>query len=257
MFYFLSKAVDFLVMPYSIFFILSLGAFFVKKYRTKKNLLIVSFTLLFITSNNYLVNKAFLWWEHQSVNISALPTTYDVGIVLSGGLINTDMFNSDHSILGIHADRFSEAYLLYKAGKIKKILITGTSNFSLLRGRKGEVWQASQFLIKWGVRPEDIILEQKARNTHENAVFTSKILNSKFPKGKYLLITSAFHMRRAHACFTKSGVKTDLFPADFYGGDYPALFEDIVIPDPDAASGFELLWREWVGFIIYKIMGYC
>ena len=256
MFYILSKAIDFLVMPFSIFFLLSIYAFCMKKYKTKKITLLIAFAWLFITSNTYLVNKAFLFWEYKTRNISDLQKTYDVGIVLSGGMINNAVF-TDHPALGIHADRFSEAYLLYKAGKIKKILISGTSPAYLLKTKKGEVWQAAQLLREWGVKQEDIILEEKARNTHENADFTAKILNSEFPEGKYLLITSAFHMRRAVGCFEKSRVKADVFPADVYGGNFPINFEDLLVPDPDAASSFELLWREWIGYIMYKMAGYC
>ena len=256
MFYILSKAIDFLVMPFSIFFVLSICAFCVKRYIAKKTILFIAFAWLFITSNNYLVNKAFLFWEHKVGNINDLQKTYDVGIVLSGGMINSTVF-TDHPVLGIHADRFSEAFLLYKAGKIKKILITGTSPDYLLKVKKGEVRQASQLLVHWGVKQEDIILEEKARNTHENADFTAKILNTKFPGGKYLLITSAFHMRRAAGCIEKSKVKADLFSADGYGGNFPITFKDLLVPDPDAASSFELLWREWIGYIMYKMAGYC
>ena len=256
MFYILSKAIDFFIMPFSIFFLLSIFAFCVKKYKTKKILLFIAFTWLFATSNKYLVNRAFLCWEHKISNISDLQKTYDVGIVLSGGLTN-HVFGSDHPMLGNHADRFSEAFLLYKAGKIKKILITGTSTTYLIKAKKGEVLQASQLLIMWGVKPEDIILEEKARNTHENAAFVAKILSSKFPDGRYLLITSAFHMRRAQGCFEKSKVITDPFSADFYGGNFSFSIKDLLIPDPDAASSFELLWREWIGYIMYKMAGYC
>ena len=257
MFYFLSKAIDFFVMPFSIFFILCILGFRSKHKKRKQRFFIIAFGWLYLTSNNYLVNEVFNAWEYDYKNISDIQKPCDVGIVLSGGMIGVSAFRSDHPVLGVHADRFSEAFLLYKAGKIKKILITGISPKALLKQKKGEVRLAAQLLVQWGVKPEDIILEEKARNTHENAVFTSKILNSAFPGQRYLLITSSFHMRRALGCFTKAKVNADVFPADFYGGRYAMTFKDYLIPDPDAQANFELLWREWVGYVMYKIAGYC
>lgn len=257
MFYFLSKAIDFLVMPFSIFLILTIYGFCIKNHKRKRLVLIFSFLWLFLISNSFLVNKAFNLWEYKFTNISELQKTYDVGIVLAGGMISVPSSHADHPTLGVHADRFAEAFLLYKAGKIKKILITGISPPRMIALNKGETRQAAQLLVQWGVKPEDIVFEEKSRNTRENALFSAKILKSKFPSGKYLLITSSFHMRRSLGCFAKAQIQADPFPADFYGGDYPADFKDIFIPDPDALANFDLLWHEWTGYIMYKLVGYC
>lgn len=257
MFYFLSKAIDFLVMPFSIFLILSFYAFCIKNYKRKKLLLIFSFGWLILISNSFLINKAFNWWEYKYMNISDLDKTYDVGIVLAGGMISIPSLKADHPVMGIHADRFTEAFLLYKAGKIRKILISGTSQPYLIAAKKGETRLAAQLLLDWGVKASDIIYEEKSRNTRENAVFSSRILKSKFPGGKYLLITSAFHMRRALRCFAKVSIDTDAFPADFYGGDYPVNFQFLLVPSSNALSYFDLLWHEWTGYVMYKLVGYC
>ena len=257
MFYFLSKAIDFLVMPFSIFLILSFYAFCIKNHKRKKQLLILSFTWLILISNSFLVTKAFNWWEYKYTNISDLHKTYDVGIVLSGGMISVPSLKADHPVMGIHADRFTEAFLLYKAGKIKKILITGTSLPYLMAVKKGETRLAAQLLLDWGVKASDIIYEEKSRNTHENAIFSGRILKSKFPGGKYLLITSAFHMRRSLSCFEKVKISADAFPADFYGGEYAMNFQFLLIPSSNALAYFDLLWHEWTGYIMYKIVGYC
>ena len=257
MFYFLSKAIDFLVMPFSIFLILSFYAFCVKNYKRKKLLLIFSFSWLILISNSFVVNTAFNWWEYKYKNISDLDKIYDVGIVLSGGMISVPSLKADHPVMGIHADRFAEAFLLYKAGKIKKILISGTSLPYLMAVKRGETRLAAQLLLDWGVKAGDIVYEEQSRNTRENAVFCSGILKSKFPGGKYLLITSAFHMRRSLGCFAKVNIDTDAFPADFYGGDYPMNFQFLLVPSSNALSYFDLLWHEWTGYVMYKLVGYC
>ncbi|GLU56819.1 YdcF family protein [Dyadobacter frigoris] len=243
-------------MPFSISLILILYALFTKKAKRKKIALIFSFSILYLISNSFIINKAFQWWEYKPVNISEVKKTYDVGIVLTGGMISLSQ-TADHPGLGIQADRFLQAYLLYKKGKIRKILITGASQKILTDAGKGEAQQAAALLMQWGVKPGDIVLELKAKNTRENALFTSKILNTKFPGESYLLITSSFHMRRATGCFKKVGISADVFPADFYGSDEGTSFKETVIPDPKIVGFSQLLFREWVGIIIYKIMGYC
>ncbi len=257
MFYFLSKAIDFLVMPLSILIMLLVYGYLTKSAGTRKKILgsVLLLTLLF--SNTYLVIRAFNLWEPYPVNHSDIQGTYDVGILLSGGLVHSERLNEDHAVLGHRGDRVLQTYLLYNAGKIKKILITGTSSDELLRLKKGETRQAAEMLVSWGVPASDIILEEKARNTRENATFSAEILKKQFPAGKYILITSAFHMRRSAGCFEKAGIQTTIFPADYYGGYNSMSFKDAVIPDPDALASFSTLWHEWVGYVVYKTVGYC
>ncbi|MCF0059040.1 YdcF family protein [Dyadobacter sp. CY356] len=244
-------------MPFSISLILILYGLMTKKARRKRIAVIFAFVILYLISNSFLINKAFNWWEYKPVNISEVKKTYDVGILLTGGMISTPDLTIDHPDFGPHADRFLQAYLLYKNGKIRKILITGASPKDFVDAGKSEVQQVSTLLIQWGVKPEDILLEPNAKNTRENAVYSEKILHSKFPGKSYILITSSFHLRRALACFKKAGVSADVFPTDFYGGTGSTKIKDMIIPDPEVVGYSQPLFREWVGIIIYKLMGYC
>jgi uncharacterized SAM-binding protein YcdF (DUF218 family) len=257
MFYFLSKAIIFLIMPFSIFFILCLFSLFTKNKKRKKSVLILSFVWLFLISNTWIVSKAFKWWEWPFTNISAVGKTYDVGIVLSGGLMSAMPAGADHASMGPNGDRFTQAFLLYKAGKIKKIFITGISHPQQMAIKMGETRQAAYLLVKWGVKQEDILFEEQARNTRENALNSKQVLNSRFPNASFLLITSASHMRRSKKCFDKVGMQTEVFPADFNGREYSLTFENFFIPDTQAMSDFDSLWHEWIGYATYKLMGYC
>lgn len=256
MFYFLSKAIDFLIMPLSIVFFILIYSFLTKSNRRRKLALGFGIAALGLASNSYLVTKAINAWEPKFVNLAEVRKTYDVGILLSGGLITMSTPRQDHPAMGNHGDRLLQTYLLYKYGKIRKILITGTSGEMLMTRKLGETRQAAALLASWGVPAKDILFEEKARNTHENAVYSGRILNKMFPSGKYLLITSAFHMRRSAGCFEKMGIKTDPFPADFRGG-YNRFFIHKLVPDPEAFAYFCMLWHEFVGYVAYKAVGYC
>jgi uncharacterized SAM-binding protein YcdF (DUF218 family) len=257
MFYFLSKSIDFLLMPFCISFILLVYALATQNRKRSRRSVLIALVILFLISNTYVVNKAFLCWEPQLVKIDDLKKDYEVGIVLSGGLINMAKVDDNFQELGNHVNRLFGAYQLYRAGKIRKILITGTSSPGLLAMGKGEVRQAGQILQKWGVPSKDIILEERARNTRENAVFSAAILKKQFEGKNFLLITSGYHMRRSLGCFRKVGLQADYFVSDFYGTQWGNDFKRRVIPDVNAVGNFDLLWHEWIGYVTYRLMGYC
>jgi uncharacterized SAM-binding protein YcdF (DUF218 family) len=102
---------------------------------------------------------------------------------------------------------------LYKLGKIKKILISGGSG-SLLYPDESESEDLYDFCMIAGVRKKDILLENQSRNTHENAIYSLKIIEEENIEGKVLLITSAFHMRRSIGCFKKEKIQFDSFSTD-------------------------------------------
>jgi uncharacterized SAM-binding protein YcdF (DUF218 family) len=67
-------------------------------------------------------------------------------------------------------------------------------------------------LLSRGVAPRDLVLESYSRNTYENAKFTSPLLK----EGQFdsvVLVTSAYHMRRAQLNFDRFGIHTIAAPA--------------------------------------------
>ena len=244
-------------MPLSIIFILLIIALVNKNKTVKQSLIGCVLIMLYLLSNGYFVVKTLNWWEPKVRSIATMKEQYDVGILLSGGLMSGQKPGSDHTSMGHRSDRVLQAFRLYKAGKIKKILITGRSADYLMEVKKGETRQAAALMVQWGVAANDIIFEEEARNTRENARYSARILRQRFPSGKYVLITSAFHMRRSAGCFNKAGVQTDLFPADYLGGYNSITFKNLLVPDPNAFADFSVLWHEIIGFVVYKLAGYC
>lgn len=67
------------------------------------------------------------------------------------------------------------------------------------------------FLVFQGVPAEAILIEGRSTSTHENALFTARLVRD-IP-GPYVLLTSDYHMFRAHRAFTKAGLAVT--PAPF------------------------------------------
>ena len=62
--------------------------------------------------------------------------------------------------------------------------------------------------------PNDIILEDRSRDTFENARFTNQICVEMGYKNP-ILVTSGYHLKRSIMSFERFGTKVTPFPADF------------------------------------------
>lgn len=256
MFFSLSKILYVLVMPLSLVFFILLYALFTKRLGRKRGALILAMGLLYVCSNEYLVNEVLTWWERPPITVSDSEVPYDVAIVLTGGIINERRQLPGRVLFDRSADRLLQPLQLYRHGRVRKILISGgTFEMDTLAQADREA-AAKQFLVDCGVRDGDVLWENKSRNTRENAVNSAKILQARFPNQRYLLVTSAFHMRRAEGCFQKAGVRFKSYPADIRSGDRTFRF-DLLFPKEEALATTYFLVREWIGYLAYRVMGYC
>ena len=66
----------------------------------------------------------------------------------------------------------------------------------------------------------------------ENAAYTSQSLGQSHLAPPYILVTSAFHMRRAMYIFKKAGVNVIPYPCNYLSGNTRSLdFIDSITPD--------------------------
>lgn len=89
--------------------------------------------------------------------------------------------------------------------------------------------------------PRDrVVLEEKARNTYENAVFSAGLVGGKAAK-RWLLVTSAYHMPRAVGAFRKAGFCIDPWP--------------VYDLNPHQSSSLAIALREGLALLAYRIRG--
>ncbi len=250
MFFILSKTLYFLLMPVTWIVLAFLCCALIQKYR--KQFFLLGFALLLLFTNAFISNRLISWWEVAPVRISSL-TSYEVGIVLGGLTSDKEPYDRVH-VTGA-ADRILQAVHLYRLGKIRKILVSGGSG-KLLKDSIPEAVLLKQILEQCKVPEQDILLESDSRNTHENAVNSTSLLEKNFPEKSYLLITSAYHMRRATACFQKTGLPIDVFPVDQKSSDMLPTPDVLLIPNTEALSHWESVIREMMGMAAYQIAGY-
>ena len=253
MFFILSKVLSMLLSPFLWVLICWTCFAFIKVARVKKIMLWTSIILSVIFSNSWIAGRFVALCEVPGVSTQKIAI-YDYGIVLSGMF----EYNKDFDRLSARrgSDRLWQAIQLYHLGKIKKILLSGDSGYFFKKGLH-ESTQLKKMLIAQNIPANDILIEEKSRNTHENAKETALyIKRNKLNKKTFLLITSAIHMRRAQACFLKEGVHCSSFTTDHYNVNAESFSPISLIP---SAAGF-LMWqrivKEWVGTLMYRISGY-
>ena len=162
-------------------------------------------------------------------------------IVLLGGSMGAETNLSSYAEMWSGADRVWQAARLYKAGKAQKVIATGD----------GARDSTLPLLKDFGV-PSECVLFHDALNTEEEA----KNVNA-MGYERILLVTSAWHMKRARLMFKKYAPEIEVAcaPADFENSIVtarPFSFSDF-LPDPGAFMGNSVALREWVGIVGYKL----
>ncbi len=253
MFFLLSKILFYVFMPLPMAFVLMVYAIYSKKLKRKKIAGILAISILFLGGNGFLVHEVIRVWEIKTPQ----PTqTYPIVVVLTGGMARISENGEFHA--SESADRFVQPALLYKKGLVKKILISGGE--VIITGIRGDFLKEGQstmeILENLGVKKEDIIWERTSKNTYENARNSAEILKKNYPNQEVLLCTSAFHLRRATACFEKQGIKTIPLVADIKSEPREFTFDKIIVPKEDNLQRTKWILKEWIGFVMYKLAGY-
>ncbi|WP_310393200.1 YdcF family protein [Hymenobacter sp.] len=254
MFFLLSKILDVLLLPTVWLLALLLAALLARPPRRRRQWLRAALALAVMGTNPALVNEALLAWELPPVPLAALPRRSDAAVLLTG-ITQVDKSPHDRAYLGPGADRLTHALWLYRAGRVRRILISGGSGAVLAKAHS-EASDLATLLRLAGVPASAILLEPASRNTRENAQFTRRLLAAHPELDSLVLVTSAFHQRRALGCFARVGLRPVPFPADFRSTDRKATPDYWLVPSPAALERWSLLAHEVAGWVTYKLLGY-
>jgi len=182
----------------------------------------------------------------------ALPDRIEGIVVLGGGFEGAINLARGGYELNSGGDRMVETAILARRFPQAKIVVSG-GNGSLFLDGEGDADTAPRLLEALGVAADRLTLEDKSRNTYENAVFSRDLVQPK-PGETWLLVTSAFHMPRAKALFDKAGFATVPWPVDYRtsGKEGIGFFRD----NPgDSLQATTMAIREWIGLFAYRLSG--
>ena len=181
-----------------------------------------------------------------------LPERVDGIVVLGGGFEGAINLVRGGYELNSGGDRMVETAILARRFPTAKVVVSGGTGELFLDG-EGDAATAPRLLTALGVTADRLILENKSRNTYENAVFTKELVTP-MPGETWLLVTSAFHMPRAKALFDKAGFATIPWPVDYRttGREGIGLFRD---NPADSLQATTMAIREWIGLLAYWLSG--
>lgn len=180
--------------------------------------------------------------------VESYPTA-DLIVCLSGGMSANTNF-SPYGELHFGSDRVRWAAKLFAAGKAPRVVLTG------LESRESSLL----FLRELGVPESAVLIDNDSQNTEENAAFTARLLakDGAAARPRVLLVTSAWHMRRALLMFRKYAPSLDVVPSP---ADFEMLatrtgslsFEDF-LPGAGALGMNSVYLKELVGYWGYRLL---
>ena len=164
---------------------------------------------------------------------------------LGGGVgAHTNLFA--HPMLNSSADRAYFSALLWRAGKAPVIIPSGV----------GLECSDKAFLMDLGVPETSIVVENRARNTEGNAKEMARILSAIVDgrKPRVLVVTSAWHMKRAMLMFKRYAPQIEAIPApcDFECSMGDGLAFSDFLPSPETFGRNSIYFHEWLGYLGYK-----
>ena len=251
--FYAEKLLPILIYPLGLALLLCITAFalsFAGRAYALRVSIAIAVILLWLASTPSLAGLLTRILEEQNLPVPiGTIAPKDVAIILGGGL-------AQKAHMGRTGDRVLQAALLWHAGKVHTIIVSGGNLPWSPRSSSTESGFAKEILVEsYGVPPDSIIVESGSRNTHENAINTAAIWRERhFHSG--LLVTSAAHMPRALASFRKGGLDVASWPADFRG-HYPlvnSVFD--FLPDAGALEQTTTVIKEWVGLAVYRLRGW-
>ncbi|MCZ7596337.1 MAG: YdcF family protein [Hyphomicrobium sp.] len=104
-----------------------------------------------------------------------------------------------------------------------------------------------------GVDDTHLLLDRRARNTSENALFAKQLADPR-PGERWLLVTSAWHMPRAMGLFRKAGFNVEAWPSDYRTAgpaDAWLLFDS----PAEGLRRLDFAVKEWLGLLLNRVSG--
>ncbi len=253
MFFLLSKILAFLISPSIWIIIFIICGYILKKQQMKKIFYRLALMFFLVFSNGYIFQNVISSWEEELQPLSSFENRACTVVVL-GGMSAIDM-STKRVCFNAASDRLWQGLNLLQQSMVNHMVISGGSA-AILYDDIPETQYLLGFLKELRLPVDSIFVEDRSRNTYENALYSKALFDSLRLEKEILLVSSAFHLPRAKRCFEKQGFKVIPVRTHFLQSLHPLNPSDALIPSFSVLDKWTLLFREWVGLITYKIKGY-
>ncbi len=200
-----------------------------------------------------LANWLLVPLENRAAIGSEEPIDGAAGIIVLGGAASGVRENNSRVMLNDSADRMIEAVRLALQHPELPVIFTGGNGLLFPGEKEPEAHLAERFFAGFKIALPRLRLEDRSRNTLENAVFTARLAQPR-PDQRWVLVTSAFHMPRARALFEAQGFHIIARPADFRTEGPRDVWQIFGRPS-DGLRRLDIAAKEWVGLLASWLRG--
>ncbi len=255
MFFALAKIFGFFALPSNILItlgIIGLVLLPTRFARAGRRLMVASLLLIGVVGLTPVGNALILPLEQRFPKWDAARGAPD-GIISLGGAFDTVVSPARGEVaLNEAAERLTAVAELARRYPAARVVFSGGSGRLIIQGAT-EAELAARLFESFGIAKERVMLEDKSRDTDENARFTKEAVKPK-PGERWLLVTSAYHMPRSVGLFRAVEFPVEPFPVD-YRTRGPA---DLLRPFYSVGDGLrrtDTAAREWSGLLVYWLIG--
>jgi len=249
MFFFLKKFISMFLQPLSIVFILLTIGFVLRFIRkNRKGLIIISSgcVLLFIFSFQP-VSFFFMYnLEHtyQPLLDSTVHTDYIA--VLGGEGVYDKSHPPTNRLSQASLARLVEGVRLHRMNPGATLIFSGNDYAQ----RVSLAEMNAEAAVTLGVARNCIRIVEEPKDTEGEAIHIKKVIGDK----KFILVTSAEHMKRSVLIFKSYGMNPIPAPADFMIKKiYFSHLIFYIMPSAQSIKNFEIIFHEYLGIIWFKL----
>jgi uncharacterized SAM-binding protein YcdF (DUF218 family) len=175
------------------------------------------------------------------------------GIIVLGGIDPEVSTFRDTVELTAAGDRIVAVAQLARQYPTARILLSGGAATIFSGVAQTEAAFAKRLLINLGIDGDRLTIEDKSRNTAENAQYSKSIANPRSGE-RWLLVTSAAHMPRAVGAFRGADFPVEAYPVDYRTTGRSDIFR-LVSTASHGLDKVDVAVHEWVGLLIYRLVG--
>ena len=243
---YLHKILPLFVMPLILLFLsILLGTYF-----KKKKVIYSSLVLFYIISTPFFSENFFKVVEGRYNKLEIEKINEVDAIVVLGGSLRINEIRNKYNIEWGDADRFFGGLKLYKEKKSKQIVFTGGKMpYNLTKLSEGDILK--KYAIEYGINAEDILVTKDVLNTLEESEAVHELLGE---NKSIILVTSAFHMKRAKKIFQQKGFNVTAYKVDYKTAPRVKLNFINLIPSASSLSKTEIGFREILGRFYYNLL---
>ena len=209
--------------------------------------LLFSLLWIFIFSYDPIANRLLYQLESSYPALQHTPNDIRYIYLLGGGHNDDNTLPLTSQVSGESVVRLTEAIRLYRQLDNKaKIIVSGYSGPHVHTSHAVMQNRLAQAL---GIDKEDIILSPNPKDTEEEALNAKHIIGKK----PFILVTSAYHMKRAMNWFNKQGLHP--LPAPTYHQATKKNKNYTSLLSPQALMKSRVVFHEFLGILWQKIKG--